>query len=815
LFISPKLNESSFFGSVSINLIFEAKTDTIILNGKNIELLKITFDNVNINLVNSTYNEEYEQFIIKLDKEYNEGDYILDINYSALINDSLNGLYRSYYNKTHFLMTHFEPTDARKVLPCFDEPYFKANFIVNIECEPHLCCISNMPISNTTFKDSLSIYTFEKTPKMSTYLLVFAIGEFEYLEGKTNSNLPIRIYCTPGNKEKLHFGLEVTIKGIEWFENFFDIPYQLPKLDSLASPDFCCGAMENWGLITYRELYFFCTDKTTVTEKQDIVEVICHELSHQWFGNLVTMEWWNNLWLNESMANYFGNYVGSVLYPELNIWDNFMTNTYNGAFNLDSLESSHPIEVEIEKAQDINEIFDAISYNKGSCLINYMIDIIGMDSFRFGMKNYLTKYSYQNTVSEDFWNTFDNKELANHLLKLVKMIGYPVVSVIKDDNANVLELKQNRFLKNGDICESTYPLIIKMRNNNEVTNVELTNTNIKIPYKSTPIINPNGIGYYRVNYMTNINYNLITNSLEKTKIIDDMFQLSLCGYKNIISYIEFINKLDLSNEISYIVWNQLIKNYKTLENIIIQSKDELLYNSYKQFMYNKFAPISQICQTLTYEPILNEPANNSQLRLVIIDMYSQMNNEYANNLKSLYYTNPNVSGKWYGIKEIILSLIGKTNTDELLKLYNNVSTNAVLVTNILEALGESENENDIDKIIAFLFSGNVRTQDVSTLYFSLATNRYAYLKLWNYVKNNWSVIVEYFPDSLSYAVKYIAELFSTKELYDEYCVFMDEVKPIGCDMSIKQTIEKIKIRIKLCDRIISELKNMNYEKLNK
>ena len=300
----------------------------------------------------------------------------LAIEFTGTLNDKLAGFYRSKDKRadgtTHFLATtQFEATDARRAFPCFDEPALKATFSTTLIGDPHHTCLSNMNQISETEVDSKvtggkrKAVTFDKTPPMSTYLLAFIIGELNYIESN-EFRIPVRVYAPLGdNVQNGKFALDLAAKTLGFYEKTFDSKFPLPKMDMIAIPDFSAGAMENWGLVTYRSVDLLFDETTSgANHKERVAEVVQHELAHQWFGNLVTMDFWDGLWLNEGFATWMSWYSSNVFYPEWKIWESYVVGTFAHALGLDSLRSSHPIEVPVKRADEINEIFDAISYSR-------------------------------------------------------------------------------------------------------------------------------------------------------------------------------------------------------------------------------------------------------------------------------------------------------------------------------------------------------------------------------------------------------------------------------------------------------------------
>ena len=384
------------------------------------------------------------------------------------------GFYRSKYKPhnppaksvpmegEHHLMfsTQFESCDARRALPCFDEPNLKASFDVSIEIPEDQTALSNMPEkqSISSSKPGLKTVSFERSPKMSTYLLAWTVADLEYVEAFTKrtyngKQLPVRVYTTRGLKHQGQLGVDVCAKVVDFYSEIFSIEYPLPKIDLVAVHEFSHNAMENWGLITYRTTAILYDDaKSDARYKNRVAYVVAHELAHQWFGNLVTMDWWNELWLNEGFATWVGWYAVDHFYPEHQVWSQFVTEAMQTAQTLDALRASHAVEVAVRDALEVAQIFDAISYLKGSSVIRMLVAHLGIQDFLQGIAAYLKKHAYGNAKTVDLWAALSEssgKDVTNFMDPWIRKIGFPVVTVAEEPGQ--LGVKQSRFLSTGDV----------------------------------------------------------------------------------------------------------------------------------------------------------------------------------------------------------------------------------------------------------------------------------------------------------------------------------------------------------------------------
>ncbi|XP_037759220.1 endoplasmic reticulum aminopeptidase 2 isoform X3 [Chelonia mydas] len=489
LCIHPNLTTVHFTGLERIQIFVRENTRFIILHSKGLEITSAVLlpkDDLGSRKPGKQLqvleHPTYEQIALQAPEVLTAGQrYLVVIEFHARLADGFDGFYKSTYKtrdgETRIIATtDFEPTSARMAFPCFDEPSFKANFAITIRRERKHIALSNMPkIKTIELEGGLLEDHFDVTVKMSTYLVAYIVCDFKSVQATTSSGIKVSIYASPDKWSQTHYALEASVKLLEFYEKYFDISFPLPKLDLVAIPDFQSGAMENWGLITYRETSLLYDPKTSSAfDKLWVTKVIGHELAHQWFGNLVTMEWWNDIWLNEGFARFMELVSVSATYSELQIEDYFL-NVCFGAIARDSLNSSHPISNPAETPIQIKEMFDTVSYDKGACILKMLQDFLSEVVFQKGIIHYLKKYSYRNAKNGDLWNSMANtcsesdfssgnfcytasrplSSTFSHMGKLTEIEemmntwtlqkGIPLVLVKCE--GNTLRLRQERFLK--------------------------------------------------------------------------------------------------------------------------------------------------------------------------------------------------------------------------------------------------------------------------------------------------------------------------------------------------------------------------------
>ncbi|XP_050419244.2 puromycin-sensitive aminopeptidase [Patella vulgata] len=445
--LTPDLTNFVFDGEEKISVQITKTTSTITCHALDIKVKTVYFtpkgssDKFEGSIKYGSAIEETVTFTFTTPLQAGEGD--LCLTYSGELNNKMKGFYRSQYTtqdgQTAFnAVTHFEATDARRAFPCWDEPAVKAMFDITLVVPKDKVALSNMPEKSNTPHSSdknVKIVSFETTPIMSTYLIAFTVGDYDYVEGFDKDQIRVRIYTPAGKKEQGRFALDVAVKTLPFYKDYFGIKYMLPKIDLLSVADFAIGAMENWGLLTFKEALILVDPKnTSAVSRQHVALVVGHELAHQWFGNLVTMDWWTDLWLKEGFATWIEYLCVDYCFPQWDIWTSFVNDNLIRALQLDSLHNSHPIEVKVGHPSEIDEIFDGISYSKGASIIRMLSDYLGAEDFRKGLNIYLSRHAYKNAETEDLWKALaesSGKPVKNVMDTWTKQMGYPVLEVAK------------------------------------------------------------------------------------------------------------------------------------------------------------------------------------------------------------------------------------------------------------------------------------------------------------------------------------------------------------------------------------------------
>lgn len=812
----PDFKKFTFRGREKVSIKITRSTSKIILHAVELEIkqCKIEWNGKEIK-PKIFLNSKTEELTLSFPKKIS-GTAVLSIDFIGKLNDKLVGFYRSKYKykgkEKHLATTQFEAADARRAFPCWDEPDAKATFDVSLIVENNYTAISNMPVISKKKTGKKTLYKFDTTPIMSTYLLYLAVGEFESISSKSGKTL-IRVITTQGKKHQGKLSLEFTKQFLSYFEKYFKIAYPLPKLDMIAIPDFASGAMENWGAITFRETILLYDPKTSSTEtKQHIAEVIAHEIAHQWFGNLVTMKWWNDLWLNESFATFMATKAVDTLYPEWDFWDQFLISEMTGGLSLDSLKSSHPIDVPVKSPSDVRQIFDEISYNKGGCVLMMLENFIGEDNFRKGLHGYLKKHEYANATTEDLWNSLGSisrQPVRQMMNTWVRQIGYPVIETeVKDSK---LRLSQKRFLleSNGKTKQGNWIIPLSVRMGNKVV-TKLMKGPISISYNEDWFkVNDGQKGFFRVKYdQTALNSlgRLIEeksiSNVDRWSIHHDLYALCISNQIPFRDYLEFVRHYE--EEEDYVVLSDIIGSLNFLYTIL--SKEEF-WQEIKEFNLEFF---NKIFARLGWDTVKGEKSTTALLRGQVISSLGRLEDEEIiaeaksrfSNLLKTDQLNPDLRGHVYSI----IAWSGDSFAyQKILGLYRKAPTQEEMVR-LLSSLANFQDKKLLSRTLLFTLSKEVRTQNLFQPISRMVTNPYGKELVWPWIKQNWKGIVSRFGvgnpllNRIIGSVSIEADLEKEKEIKR----FFTRYHVPGTEMKLAQTLERIRIHARFIQNVRKE-----------
>ncbi|XP_029345406.1 glutamyl aminopeptidase-like isoform X1 [Acyrthosiphon pisum] len=833
----PNLQQGSFVGSVNITIILDTAQSYIKLHSKE---LNITETKLNSSSVTAFSYPENDFLVVVPNEELSAGEYKLQISFEGSLLEKPLGFYRSSYNDTkshkqHYIASSkFEPTYARLAFPCFDEPQLKSKFKISLTRPSgnNYIALSNMNQESEEINvptNGLTTVHFANTVPMSTYLACFIVCDFQSLEPvKADQGFPLTVYAKSGQTENMKYAQQVGIKAINYYVNYFGIQYQLPKLDLIPIPDFISGAMENWGLVTFRETrVLYNESNSSIDDQEAIAFIIAHELAHMWFGNLVTMKWWNDLWLNEGFATYMKFKASQVVHPDWDVDTSFLIHSLHSVQDEDSKLHSQAIVPDVTKLQRISTMFNSISYSKGSSVLRMLEGILGKEVFRIGVSAYLKRFAFNNAETDDLWtelqtvapNTVNVKKVMD---TWTRQAGFPVVSAIR--NGTKLTLKQQRFLSdpntNSSIDPSPYdykweiPITYTTSTNNTLHEIWLSKDEdsftIDIPDSEWIKLNHRQVGYYIINYSER-DWCLLNNLLEKnvdalsaadrSNLLYDAFSLAKANY---LPYAIALNTTKyLSLEHHYVPWEVAYTNLQTLSEHLYQRPAHKNLERY----------IQHLLESIT-EDFWNDSSDRNllqrKLRAVIFklgcsyglprchtkayELFKRFLDDKIQPHKDIRYTvyyygmSMGNDSEWNRLWDIFLN---EQDPEEKEKLRDalTASKETLILTRLLQlARNESHvSSRDYFKIISQINLNSIGNQFV-----------------WDFLRDNWKSLVDrYSRDNwqLRRLIPLVCSRFNTQARIGEMNIFFDKHPvPVDEDDERKIALESVSDNIKWLEK---------------
>lgn len=829
LTLEPNLSSFEYDGKVVIDLDVKEDTKSISLNSIDIDFSEthVHVDSKSVPIESGLhYNKDTQTTTVNLKETISAGSKAqLTFVFKGTLNDTMAGFYRSSYkdadgSEKFMATTQMEPTDARRAFPCFDEPALKAEFTITLIADKKLTCLSNMDVKSETDVESKmsgsikKAVTFNKTPLMSTYLLAFIVGELNVIE--TNAfRVPVRVFATPDKDiEHGRFSLDLAAKTLEFYEKKFDSPFPLPKMDMVAIPDFSAGAMENWGLVTYRVVDLLFDDKvSSASTKQRVAEVVQHELAHQWFGNLVTMDFWEGLWLNEGFATWMSWYSCDIFYPEWRVWESYVTDTLQSALGLDSLRSSHPIEVPVKRADEINQIFDAISYSKGSCVLRMISKYLGEDTFMEGIRRYLRKHAYGNTQTGDLWAALadaSGKDVEKVMTTWTKNIGFPVVTVT-EDGSDSIHVKQNRFLRTADVKPEEdkviYPVFLGLRSKDGIDEelvLDSREKTFKVKGDDFFKLNADHAGLYRTSYsperltkLGNAAKQGLLSVEDRAGMIADAGALAASGYQKTSGVLSLLQGFD--SETEFVVWDEITARIASLRAAWV-FEDQKVKDALKDFQRDL---VSKKAHELGWEFKADDGHVLQQFKSLLFSSAALSGDEKTKKAALEMFKkfhkgdhsaiHPNLRS---GVFAVVLQNGGETEYEAILEIYRNAKTSDERNT-ALRGIGRARQPELIKRTLDMALSKEIKEQDIYLPLGGLRTHKEGIEALWQWMKDNWTTIEKKLPPGLSMlggVVSGCTSSFTTEKQLKDIEHFFKKHSTKGFDQSLAQSFDAIRAK---------------------
>ena len=801
-----RAEEKEFSGTVIIS--GDSTSESISLHSKGLTIQSATIDDHPADVSFG----EFDELRLSQPNLKNE-NHTIHIIFSGNITDAMHGLYPCYFThdgiKKQLFATQFESHHAREVFPCVDEPAAKAEYDLTLVTQTGITVLGNMPVKFQKENGDSLTTTFEKTPRMSSYLLAFVIGELHKKSARTKSGVEVSIWAIPAqNENTLDFALDIATRSIDFYDEYFGVKYPLPKSDHVALPDFSSGAMENWGLITYRESCLLADPELTPeSSRRFIATVIAHELSHQWFGNLVTMNWWNDLWLNESFANMMEYVAIDALHPEWRMWEDFATNEVTAALRRDSLDGVQSVQADVNHPDEISTLFDpAIVYAKGGRLLVMVRKLIGEEAFRAGLKSYFEKFAYKNTVGNDLWQELElasGQPIVNLMNTWISQPGLPVVSVSNSHDTAILS-QERFFIGEHQPSDALWPipLFANQPLDVKILNQKETTVSIEKPLQ----LNCGLSAHFVTKYDESSREYLLKNitelpTLDKICILQDVTILARAGFENSASLLPLA--LSLKTETNEKVFGMAAGALTELRKFV--DDNDAARDSLKKIS-GEFAHAT--FKELDWDEKAGESDDDRERRTTALSLmiYSE-DKEVLNEAKTRFDSN-----KLEDLPTEIRALIISANVrhfettemiDNLFAAYKNTPSND-LQNDIAIGLTSTKNPETAEKILANIKDSNIiRPQDASRWFVYLIRTRESRQIAWNWLKENWAWVEDTFGEDKSYDdfIRYAATALLTPNELNDFQQFFEPMENIpALARTIKLGITEIKARVELIER---------------
>ena len=749
------------------------------------------------------------------------GAVTLTIDYTAPLTDTMMGIYPSYYEvngeKKQLIGTQFETTAARQAFPSVDEPAAKATFSLAIKYDEHPgeTIIANMPEDHV----ENGVHYFQETVRMSTYLVAFAFGEMQSKLTETKSGVKIGVFATKAHQPKeLDFALDIAKRAIEFYEDFYQTPYPLPHSWQLALPDFSAGAMENWGLVTYREAYLLLDpDNTSLDMKQLVATVITHELAHQWFGDLVTMNWWDDLWLNESFANMMEYVSVDAIHPDWHIWELFQTTEAPMALQRDATDGVQPVHVAVNNPAEIDSIFDsAIVYAKGSRMLVMVRALLGDDALRKGLKNYFAAHKYHNAQGSDLWQALGEAsglDIGKIMNSWLEQPGYPVVTAAVDDQGQLV-LSQKQFFI-GDGVDQGRTWQIPLNSNYDAAPQIMTDKQVVLG-NYQELRDKNGQPF-RLNVGNNSHFIVKYDDTLLKDILDSADQLDPISQRQLLQDLRLLAE---GQQVSYADLVPLLKRFANSPSAIVNAELYHIANNLKMFVQPGspeeqelrafFDQLSkQAVARLGWLPKDGENNDDQLTRPYVLNasLYARNADSMAEAHRIFSDYQDRLEQLSADVRELVLkNEVQNYGNDELfeklIKAYQDTA-DASFKQDIRGALPNTTDPATIKKIIALYENASViKPQDLRAWYRGVLANDAGQQAAWDWLRTDWQWLNDTVGGDMEFAtfITVTAGVFHTPERLTEFKDFFEpKINTPGLTREIKMDIKIIESKVALID----------------
>lgn len=767
--LTPDLSAFTFAGEETVSIRILEPVTAIVLNAAELQIhtAAVQAQSGRTIVGTVTLDEINERVILTFSAPLPPGSYQLHLTFSGILNDKLHGFYRSSYKDANgqekmLASTQFESTDARRAFPCWDEPAHKAVFQTILVIPEHLTAISNTSIVRETALPGTGRkeVIFADTIKMSTYLVAFIVGEFAGTAPDHVDHAPLRVWAVPGKQHLAKFGQEIGVASLKFFSEYYNYPYPGDKLDLIAIPDFASGAMENLGAITFRETALLIDEHTAArSEMERVADVVAHENAHMWFGDLVTMRWWNGLWLNEAFATFMEMLAVDHCKPEWQRWTSFSVSRA-AAMLVDGLKSTRPIEFPVHRPEEAAGMFDVLTYEKGAAVLRMLEQYLGAETFRAGINAYLKKHQFDNTETTDLWDAIEesSQQPARALMDTwVFQPGYPLLSVRVEGAEVIVSQQIFRYVQDGSDVDRRWQAPIFLRahtaDGDHVQTALLTGNELRIALPAPPewvVANAGGHGFYRVRYsqelLKQLTANLYENlsAVERFNLVNDTWATAQAGLVPMTTYLDLLQLF--RNETDHNVWTAILGSCHYLYRLLDAQQRPAL----QTFLRNLLTPI---VQKLGWEPHSGEHELLSQARGELIGALGTLGDDPTIQAEARVryeqYKKDHTAVDRNIVPALVSILSHTGGAAEYAEFTHNFKTAKTPQdeTRYLFALAAFHPEDLFEQTLQLTLNGEVRTQNAPYLMRSLLMNTDRRERAWAFLKANWEEMGRQYPDN--------------------------------------------------------------------
>ena len=815
--LQPDLVTATFDGYVTVTATVHEAAAQVWLNAIELDISSVTVESATgTHTPSFSLDEETERLQLSFDTPLDPGEITIGTAFTGVLNDKLRGFYRSTFtdedDAEHTIATtQFEATNARRCFPCWDEPDLKAVFEVTLVVPDHMLAVSAMAeTQRSDLGNGLVEINFAPTPIMSTYLLAFVVGELDASPAIDVDGVPVRIIHRPGQGDQIGFAHDAAVFCLRWLTDYFGVPYFGDKIDLLAIPDFAFGAMENTGCVTFREVLLLVDPATTTQpEQQRSVAVIAHELAHMWFGNLVTMKWWEGLWLKEAFATFMETAATDAYRPDWNVWEGFALDK-SAAYHVDCLHSTRAIEYVVESPADAEGMYDVLTYEKGASVVRMLEQFVGADKFRDGIRTYMKDHAFANTVTSDLWNAIGGATdlpVAEIMHEWIYQGGFPLVDASLD--ASELQLDQDVFRlldQPGEVTEHwKIPLTVQVDGADDdvlmvpQARVQLANADAKV------ILDPHGHGFFRVRYNGQLASRLANDMMSLTsgqrhRLLDDQFNLVLAGRVPVASYIELARAV--VDETAQPVWSTLASGFSTLHHAAATRDHQGTISQ----IWSEIASPQLQAMGFDREPGETDPLVNEARALLFSSLGSlSRNSDVVDHARQIFdgtITTDNASVESAAIR-VVASTGDRADYDEIFSRYQ-AATSPLVERRYMFALARFDDAGAIADMCDRTLDGSIRSQDAAFLLGLGVGNRWHGQQVWTFIEANWNQITEVVPDNA------IGRMLGGVEWLEHADIatvheFLEQHPVPQAKLSILQHRERLDVHRSLADRLATAL----------